>query len=152
MWNIPYKVKLYLILLLIIIIIIINNIISNDGKYGISPNLAKIKYTQLGYGIHTTNAMANTNAPSDDGFYLTDINTGKCRMIVSLALLSSLIPSFESCKAIDTPTYGNLNSNIIITNIIITTIILYRFSCKMVNRWKTNHACHKNLRKTKECW
>ena len=79
---------------------------SNDGKFGVSPNLAKIKYTQLGYGIHTSTSTTNTNAPTDDGFYIIDISTGRCSMVVSLSLLSSLIPSYESCKATDTPTYG----------------------------------------------
>ena len=88
----------------------------------------------MGYGIHTTNAVPNVNAPNDDGFYITDTVTGNCRMVVSLSTLASLIPSHESCKATDTPTYGIVTITIIITitDKYNTTIIVIRFSCKMV--------------------
>jgi hypothetical protein len=97
--------------------------VNNDGTYGISPSLDKIKYTQFGYGVYIDSTKRNINAPKDDGFYLTDIITGKCKILISLKDLVSLIPStkftnsnkqcnnnssklFYDSNYDNTPTYG----------------------------------------------
>lgn len=67
--------------------------VNNHGTYGISPSLDKIKYTQLGYGVHIDSTKRNHNAPDDDGFYLTDIISGKCKILISLKDLVALIPT-----------------------------------------------------------
>jgi len=65
--------------------------ISDDGMWGISPNIMKIHYTQAGYGIDNIAIRKafkeNTIAPSDDGIYVTDLHTGSYRMLVSLQVL-----------------------------------------------------------------
>jgi hypothetical protein len=65
--------------------------ISGDGKFSISPNLSKIKFTQRGYGVEVDTTMPNKNAPTDDGVFLMDLLTGDCKLVVSLRRLVSTI-------------------------------------------------------------
>lgn len=69
---------------------------SLDGKWLISANLSLLRKTQDGYGVavpkHTT--RRNVGLVEDDGFYLTDTSTGKCRLFVSIrTLMTQAIPS-----------------------------------------------------------
>ena len=58
--------------------------VSPDGNFAISPDLTKIGFTQLGYGIRSSSASRNRNAPDDHGIYLITVRTGKCRLLSSL--------------------------------------------------------------------
>ena len=59
--------------------------ISRDGKYAASICLLRGAITQRGYGVVVpTEALPwNEGASRDDGIYLTDTTTGKCRLLVS---------------------------------------------------------------------
>ena len=76
--------------------------VSPNGKFAVSPDLSKIKFTQLGYGVDVANAVRNRNAPKNDGIRLTNVRTGECRLLNSLhdlALLGGLDSKYI-------PTYG----------------------------------------------
>ena len=80
--------------------------VSSSGRFAISPNLHKIKYTQKGYGIDvddmSNRSAPNTNAPLNDGLFMVDTESGSCTLLASLA-------DFAKSAALDTqatPTYG----------------------------------------------
>ena len=60
--------------------------ISPDGKTAASPCLLRAARTQAGYGavVPEKNIPINSGAPADDGLYVTDTQTGKSRLLVSL--------------------------------------------------------------------
>ena len=64
---------------------------SPDGRWLISSNLVNTGRTQPGYGVCVPRAdiRRNIGPVVDDGFYLTDTTTGRCRLLVSLAELMS---------------------------------------------------------------
>ena len=59
--------------------------VSRDGRYAAGICLSRSAITQRGYGVVVpTEALPwNEGAVSDDGVYLTDTATGKCRLIAS---------------------------------------------------------------------
>lgn len=59
--------------------------ISPDGRRAASTCLRRIGRTQSGYGVIVPDrySPSNRGAPDDDGIYVTDTETGKCRMIAS---------------------------------------------------------------------
>ncbi len=62
---------------------------SPDGRLLISANMTTMGKTQPGYGVvvpHDT-ARRNVGPVDDDGFYLTDTETGTCRLLASTAEL-----------------------------------------------------------------
>ena len=82
--------------------------LSPDGLYGVAPNMTKIHITQLGYGImpkyigeENESVYLNRGAPSNDGLYVIDTTTGKCRLLVSLREIAE-----ATNLPIDVPTYG----------------------------------------------
>lgn len=60
--------------------------VSPDGKTLASHNLVKSRLAQAGYGVVIPDAKVSKNLGpvADDGIYLTDIETGRCRLLVSL--------------------------------------------------------------------
>jgi len=58
---------------------------SPDGRWLVSPNLATMRRTQPGYGAPVPRELVRCNRGpvDDDGFYLTDAQTGQCRLLVS---------------------------------------------------------------------
>ncbi len=64
---------------------------SPDGKWLISANMASMRRTQPGYGVVVPEEKIprNIGPADDDGFYLTDTSTGKCRMFFSVKELLS---------------------------------------------------------------
>lgn len=75
--------------------------VSPLGDYYASPDLTKIRFTQLGYGVHSSLASPNTNASQNDGVFVINIVTGKSNLLVSLydlAITAGFNPS--------TPTYA----------------------------------------------
>ena len=87
--------------------------VSNDGKYSVTPNIHKIKYTQLGYGsdeninrremdnLYHHKEESNEISSKLDGVYLSDLSTGTCQRIISLYDLS-LLAKLD----VRVPTYG----------------------------------------------
>jgi len=68
---------------------------SPDGRWLISANLTTMRRTQPGYGVPVPDETARRNVgpAGDDGFYLTDTATGKCRLFASIAgLLAAANP------------------------------------------------------------
>ena len=59
---------------------------SADGKWLISANMATMRKTQPGYGVHVPDETVRRNVgpADDDGFYLTDTSTGKSRLLISI--------------------------------------------------------------------
>ena len=64
---------------------------SPDGRFGAAPNMTKMHVTQWGYGIKLPTKQPglesteyNDGAPSTDGIFITDLMTGRCRLLVSL--------------------------------------------------------------------
>ena len=76
--------------------------VSPNGLFAVSPDLTKIGFTQLGYGVPSKFAKRNINAPNSDGVYLTNIRTGKCRLLSSLHNLAVV----GGLDTKGTPTYG----------------------------------------------
>lgn len=67
--------------------------VSRDGRFALSPDLAKIGIAQAGYGVHVprTRIVTNKGAPDDDGVFITDVATGESRLLVSLAEICAAI-------------------------------------------------------------
>jgi len=59
---------------------------SPDGRWLISANPGTMQRTQPGYGVNLPQdkCRCNIGAATDDGFYLTDTQTGKCRLLISI--------------------------------------------------------------------
>ncbi len=59
--------------------------VSRDGRYAASICLARSALTQRGYGVVVPAEILpwNHGAARDDGVYLTDVQTGRCRLIAS---------------------------------------------------------------------
>ena len=61
--------------------------VSPDGRWAASPCLRRMAVTQRGYGVVVPPAHvpANRGAPDDDGIWLTNLDNGDTRLLVSLA-------------------------------------------------------------------
>ena len=61
--------------------------VSPDGRWAASPCLRRMAVTQRGYGVVVPAAHipVNRGAPQDDGIWLTDLDNGDTRLLVSLA-------------------------------------------------------------------
>ena len=77
--------------------------LSPDGRQALSPDLVRIARAQAGYGVVVPEdrVPANTGAPEDDGLYLTDVETGACRLLASLERI------VEACRLPRTGSQGN---------------------------------------------
>lgn len=83
--------------------------ISPDGQWGICPNLSTIHRTQRGYGIDSEPIRKSlkldegieSSSKADDGIYLTDLKSGKCRLLVPLQAFIE-----AAGLSMDTPTFG----------------------------------------------
>ncbi len=76
--------------------------VSLDGKKLASYNLEKSRYAQVGYGavVPNTYAQRNKGLVDNDGIYITDVATGKCKQIVSIRqIYDNSIPSIAVANA-----------------------------------------------------
>jgi len=57
-----------------------------DGRSAVSADLVRIRTVQEGYGIVVPkeHVPVNQGAPDDDGVYVTDTETGRCRLVAGL--------------------------------------------------------------------
>jgi hypothetical protein len=64
-------------------------VLSPDGRQAVSPNLTNIGVSQPGYGVIVPpeHVKRNEGAAGDDGIWITDTTTGRCRLLVSLGEL-----------------------------------------------------------------
>ncbi len=71
--------------------------VSPDGKQALCCSLELMRRTQFGYGvvIPEERVRVNWEPRDDDGLFLTDLETGACRLLVSLAELLELVPERE---------------------------------------------------------
>ncbi|OIP82840.1 MAG: hypothetical protein AUK44_06855 [Porphyromonadaceae bacterium CG2_30_38_12] len=72
--------------------------VSPDGTKLASYNLEKSRYAQVGYGVVIPNELnqRNKGLVDNDGIYITDVKTGKCRMLISISqLYEQSIPSVK---------------------------------------------------------
>mgnify|MGYP001136377120 CR=1 FL=1 len=72
--------------------------VSPDGRYALSPCLARIGATQPGYGVivPAENVPKNQGLPDDDGIYITDTKSGKSRLLVSIkTIVETAVPSIN---------------------------------------------------------
>ncbi|NIJ54631.1 GH39 family glycosyl hydrolase [Dyadobacter arcticus] len=60
--------------------------VSRDGKKLASHNLIKSRYAQIGYGVIIPKELAarNVGIPNDDGVFITDTDSGKSKLLVSI--------------------------------------------------------------------
>ncbi|MBQ6534500.1 MAG: hypothetical protein IJI37_04955, partial [Opitutales bacterium] len=71
---------------------------SPDGKKLVSHNLKKSRFAQVGYGVVVPDAFVKRNRglPDDDGIFVTDVPSGKCRLIASIRdIWEKSVPSIK---------------------------------------------------------
>ena len=74
--------------------------ISDDGKWGLGINFARVFAFRPGYGYAgDTDDYADINAPAEDGVFLIDMETGRSRLLVSYAEMQQ-IAGFSAEKKI----------------------------------------------------
>ncbi|MBR0457852.1 MAG: PD40 domain-containing protein [Victivallales bacterium] len=63
--------------------------LSPDGKYALTHNLARSRLSQVGYGVMVPDELLrpNNSHPEDDGFFRTNVHTGECTLFMPLARL-----------------------------------------------------------------
>lgn len=68
--------------------------VSPDGKEAISINFARLRITRTdyGYGGQGQDPQRDDRFPKDDGLFLVDLETGKAKLIVSIAQVKELVP------------------------------------------------------------
>ncbi len=69
--------------------------VSPDGRWAASPCLRRMAVTQRGYGVVVPRDQIpeNRGAPDDDGIWITDLESGDTRLLVSLAqIVASVQP------------------------------------------------------------
>ena len=68
--------------------------VSNDGRYALSLNFARLADTRPGYGYEgLDDPYKNEFIPDNDGIYLMDIKTGCYELIISLAQIANINPN-----------------------------------------------------------
>lgn len=68
--------------------------VSPNGKEAVSINFSRIRITRTdyGYGGNGQDARENVQFPEDDGIFLVNLETGKAKLIVSIAQVKDLVP------------------------------------------------------------
>lgn len=72
--------------------------VSPDGKWALSASLEKMRRTQIGYGVMVPDEFVDVNweLQNDDGLFLTDLESGAVKLLVSLReLIENHIPERE---------------------------------------------------------
>ncbi len=83
--------------------------VSPDGRWAASPCLRRTAMTQAGYGVvvPASHLPANRGAPADDGIYLTDLETGECRLLASIErVVREALPAAEARRLVRGDYYG----------------------------------------------
>jgi Tol biopolymer transport system component len=72
--------------------------VSPDGRQAAAASLEKMRRTQKGYGVMVPDqhSRRNVGLAEDDGLFLTDLETGERRLILSLADAARHIPELRS--------------------------------------------------------
>jgi len=65
--------------------------LSGDGKWGLAINFGRIYAFRAGYGYAgAADPNKDINAPEDDGIFLTDMETGKSKLLIAYAQLAEI--------------------------------------------------------------
>lgn len=75
--------------------------VSPDGRQAASPCLRRMAVTQRGYGVVVPrdHIPENRGAAADDGIWITDLESGDTRLLVSLeAIVAAVQPPLESAR------------------------------------------------------
>ena len=82
--------------------------VSPDGRYGASASLHAMQRTQRGYGVllPAERVPRNIGAREDDGLFITDLTTGRRRLVFSLAEAVHYMPDLEGANLEDWEIYG----------------------------------------------
>lgn len=72
--------------------------VSPNGREAASINFARLRITRTdyGYGGEGQEARPDVRFPEDDGLFLLDLETGKAKLIVSIADVKDLVPEVPS--------------------------------------------------------
>ena len=68
--------------------------VSPNGKEAVSINFSRLRETRsdYGYGGNGQDAKTDVQFPEDDGIFLVNLETGKAKLIVSIAQVKELVP------------------------------------------------------------
>ncbi len=82
--------------------------VSPDGRYAAAANSVTMRRTQCGYGVRIPDHLVprNIGAPDDDGLFITDLETGDRRLVLSLAEAVQTIPELDESGLADWEIYG----------------------------------------------
>lgn len=82
--------------------------VSPDGRHAAAASLDRMRRTQTGYGVYLPDDRTprNLGAREDDGLFLTDLQTGQRRLVLSLAQAVRHIPEMQPEKLDDWEVYG----------------------------------------------
>ena len=83
--------------------------VSRDGKQALSSCLLRTGITQLGYGViaPSEHVSLNPKVSNDGGVYMTDTETGKSKLLVSIQeIIETAEPKFDLSKYPDGAFYG----------------------------------------------
>ena len=75
--------------------------VAPDGRWTASPCLRRMAVTQRGYGVVVPpdHIPGNHGAPTDDGIWITDLESGDTRLLVSLAqIVDTVQPQLEAAR------------------------------------------------------
>jgi hypothetical protein len=75
--------------------------VSPDGRWTASPCLRRIVTTQRGYGVVVPRRYipASRDAPVDDGVWLTDLDTGDSRLLLSIdRIVAEIEPALDAVR------------------------------------------------------
>ena len=72
--------------------------VSPDGKQAVSINFSRLRITRsdYGYGGEGQDAQPNIQYPENDGLFLTNLETGESKLIVSIADVKDLVPDIPA--------------------------------------------------------
>jgi len=86
--------------------------ISPDGRFALSINFSRMFDFRPGYGYSgTADTNEDIDAPEDDGIFLTDMDTGKSRLVVSLAKIKDILTKHNSKAAKGKLLVNHINFN-----------------------------------------
>jgi hypothetical protein len=77
--------------------------VSSNGKEAISINFSRLRITRTDYGYAGggQDARPGVQFPDDDGIFLLNLQTGKAKLVISLAQLKNLVPEISTKEGIE---------------------------------------------------
>jgi hypothetical protein len=81
--------------------------VSNNGRFALSPCLKRTRITQAGYGVVVPPANIPEYDIHEDGIFITDLASGQTRLLVSIAdILERAQPSLDCDRVRDGQFFG----------------------------------------------